>query len=68
MVDDLEELEMVIGTRRKCSQIRFRITDATPTNPGTYPVGTGRGPSWDMMGLEVGSKRGFGNNPATKRG
>ncbi len=61
----IEECEVTIGTRRKCGSIRFKITDATPT-VGT--VGTGRGPSFDMMGLEVGIKRGFTTNPATKKG
>lgn len=59
-----EDAEVVIGTRRKCSTIRFKITDATPTS-GT--VSTGRGPGFDMMAIEVGIKHGFENNPATKR-
>lgn len=63
-----EELVIGIGTRRKCNHIRFRIADATPTNPGTYPVGTGQGPTFDAIGIEVGMKQGFSNNPATKRG
>jgi hypothetical protein len=67
-IGDFEELNITIGTRRKCNHIRFRISDATPTTPGTYPVGTGRGPSFDAMGIEVGMKRGFATNPATKRG
>jgi hypothetical protein len=67
-IGDFEECTIAIGTRRKCNHIRFRISDATPTNPGTYPIGTGRGPSFDAMGIEVGMKRGFATNPATKRG
>jgi hypothetical protein len=67
-IGDLEECTIAIGTRRKCQSIRFRISDATPTNPGSFPVGTGRGPSFDAMGLAVGVKRGFHVNPATKRG
>jgi hypothetical protein len=60
----VEECSLTIGTRRKCNAIRFKVVDATPTS-GT--VGTGRGPAFDMMGIEVGAKRGFGNAPATKR-
>lgn len=64
-VGPLEDCSVTIGARRKCSSIRFRITDATPTS-GT--VGTGQGPSFDMIGLEVGNKRGFGNTPAARKG
>lgn len=67
-IGPLEECTIAIGTRRKCNHIRFRITDTTPTNPGTYPVGTGQGPSFDTIGVEVGIKQGFSINPATKRG
>lgn len=59
-----EEPSVTIGTRRKCNTIRFKVVDATPT---TGTVGTGRGPAWNMMALEVGLKRGLGNAPATKR-
>lgn len=67
-IGPFEECTVAIGPRRKCNHIRFRISDATPSNPGTYPMGTGRGPSFDTMGIEVGIKRGFATNPATKRG
>ncbi len=60
-----EEPQVTIGPRRKCNSIRFKIVDASPA---AGSVGIGRGPSWDMMGLEVGIKRGFGNTPATKKG
>lgn len=60
---------VTIGTRRKCQAIRFKVTDATPTNPGTYPVGTGQGPSFTSMGLEVGVVPGSTRKlPATQRG
>lgn len=59
-----EDVNVTIGTRRKCNTIRFKVVDATPT---TGDVGTGRGPTWDMMAIEVGVKRGMGNSPATKR-
>ena len=55
----LEQFEISIGPRRKCRSIRFKIQDATPTNPGSFPVGTGQGPSFDMLGIEVGMKKGF---------
>lgn len=61
----VEECEVAIGTRRKCQAIRFKVNDATPT-AGT--LGSGRGPAFDTMGIEVGVKRGFGNTPATKKG
>jgi hypothetical protein len=67
-VGDLEACEVHIGNRRKCSSVRFKIQDATPTTPGTYPVTTGRGPSFGTMGIEVGIKRGFEKKPAAKRG
>ena len=67
-VGPLEECTIAIGNRRKSSHLRFRMTDTTPTNPGTYPVGTGQGPSFDTVGIEVGIKQGFSTNPATKRG
>jgi hypothetical protein len=59
-----EECTIIIGTRRKCSHVRFKIRDGTPS---AGVLGTGRGPSWDMMALEVGMKRGTKTNPATKR-
>lgn len=59
-----EEFTLTIGTRRKCNTIRFKVVDSTPT---TGTVGTGRGPTWDMMALEVGVKTGTGNTPATRR-
>ncbi len=63
-VGNLEECTVTIGTRRKCGSIRFKITDATPT---TGTVGVGQGPSFDMMAIEVGNKRGLASTPATKR-
>lgn len=67
-ISNFLQAEITIGTRRKCQAIRFKVQDATPTNPGTYPVGTGQGPSFDMMGVQVGIKQGFAVNPATKKG
>lgn len=66
-IGPLESCQISIGTRRKCQSIRFKIQDATPTSPGTYPVGTGQGPSFDAIGLEVGVMSGFARKPATKR-
>jgi hypothetical protein len=62
-----EEASVTINPRRKCNTIRFRISDAAPTGAGIITPVTGRGPAFDMMGIEVGMKRGFGNAPATKR-
>lgn len=67
-IGPFEACWITIGTRRKCQAIRFKIQDATPTNPGTYPVGTGRGPSIDMLGIEVGSKKGLAVQNATHMG
>lgn len=61
----VEECEISIGTRRKCATIRFKVADALPS-AGT--LGTGRGPALDMMGIEVGIKRGFAGQPATRKG
>ena len=67
-IGPLEAAEVHVGKSRKCSSIRFKIVDATPTSPGTYPVGTGQGPAFDTMGIEVGQKKGFEKKAATKRG
>lgn len=64
-IGDLEKCAITIGTRRKCESIRFRIQDATPT---TGAVGTGQGPTFDTMGIELGLKRGGYKVPATKQG
>lgn len=66
-VGPIETAHVSIGTRRKCRSIRFKIEDATPTDPGSYPVGTGQGFILDMMGIEVGMKKGLGRLPATQR-
>ena len=64
-VGTLEDCTISVGTRRKCNAIRFRILDTAPTG---FALGTGQGPSLDMMAIEVGMKPGTGNNPATKKG
>jgi hypothetical protein len=48
-----------VGKRRKCFTIRFRMVDAAPNDTTNYPIGTGQGPSFEMMGIEVGIKRGL---------
>jgi|CXWL01.1.fsa_nt_gi hypothetical protein len=58
---------ITVGTRRKCQHLRVRWTDATPSIPTMWPVGTGQGPSLDTMGLEVGVKIGTAS-VAAKRG
>lgn len=57
---DDEKLHAVvsIGTRRKCHSIRFRVYDEAPDNTTTHPVTTGKGPSFQMMGIESGLKVG----------
>lgn len=57
---DDEKLHAVvsIGTRRKCHSIRFRVYDEVPDNTTTHPVTTGKGPSFQMMGIESGLKVG----------
>lgn len=67
-IGPLEFCSITIGTRRKCQAIRFKVQDATPTTPGTYPVGTGRGPSFDMLGIEVGIKKGIAGKSALHMG
>lgn len=63
-VGPLEQCEITINTRRKCQAIRFKVSDAAPTTA----YGTGRGPSFNTIGLEFGIKKGFAVNPATKKG
>lgn len=65
-VGPLEQCEVTIGPRRKCQHIRFRISDASPGNG--LAVGTGMGPSFDTIGIEVGVKKGFAVNPALRKG
>lgn len=67
-IGPLEECKISIGTRRWCQGIRFKIQDATPTSPGTYPVGTGQGATFDTFGIEVGVEAGLRRIPATKKG
>lgn len=62
-VGPLESCDVIIGTRRKCQRIRFRIQDVSP-GPGNFT--TGRGPSFSAMGLEVGAKKGFRKKPSTQ--
>ncbi len=67
-IGPLEAAELHIGTRRKCSSIRFKIRDDAPSESEAYPMGSGQGPMFDSMGIEVGVKKGFQKKPATKRG
>lgn len=62
-IGPIEHANVSIGTRRKCRSIRFKITDAAPVST----PGIGTGPIFDMMGIEVGVKRGMGAIPATQR-
>jgi hypothetical protein len=63
-----ESCGITVGTRRKCQAIRFKIQDATPTNSGSFPVGTGQGPSFDMLGFTVGIKKGLGDRDVRRSG
>jgi len=65
-VSDLEDLQISIGTRRKCGSIRFRIRSSMPLAAGSV-LGNGRGPSFQTMGIEVGIKQGS-PTAATKKG
>ncbi len=47
------------GANPKCKAIRIRVTDATPTDPGTYPIGTGKGGWFNAIGLELIPKPGL---------
>ena len=63
-VGPVELADLVIGHRRKCASIRFRIEDAAPL-VGSY--GTGQGPRWSAMGIEVGVNKGFDRVAARQR-
>lgn len=65
-VGDLEQAAIAVTNRRKCQMLRVKIQDGTPI--ATLPYGTGKGPSFDALGLETGVKRGFAPTPATKKG
>lgn len=49
----IEDLKVSIGTARKCQCIRFKVQSTAP-----QVLGTGQGPMWSTMGIEVGAKRG----------
>jgi hypothetical protein len=67
-IGPFESCGITVGTRRKCQAIRFKIQDATPTNSGSFPVGTGQGPSFDMLGFTVGIKKGLGDRDVRRSG
>jgi hypothetical protein len=47
------------GANPKAKMLRARVTVVTPTNPGTYPVGSGRGGWFSGVGLELIPKPGL---------
>ncbi len=59
---DIETWNVRVGTRRKCRSIRFKVEDAAPLS-----LGTGAGPMWSSMGIEVGIKKGLGRLPPAQR-
>lgn len=65
-VSEMEDVQISIGTRRKCSSIRFHITSSAPTALGSV-LGIGQGPSFETMGIEVGVKKGS-PTPANRKG
>lgn len=64
----IETAKVSIGTYRKCRSIRLKIEDAPPSGSEPPAIGTGQGPKWSSMGLEVGVKRGFGKLSAAQKG
>ncbi len=44
--------------QQKCQAVQIRIQATTPTNPGTYPIGTGDGLILEALALRVGVKEG----------
>ncbi len=67
-IGPLEHCSISINDRRKCSSIRFKVTDAPPTDPGTFPLGNGRGAAFDTMLIEVGLMRGPRRTSETRKG
>lgn len=62
-VGDIEEAKISVGTRRKCNSIRFRVRDTAPSTPGSAVLSpnttnSGKGPTFQTMGYEVGIKKG----------
>lgn len=47
------------GANPKCKAIRVRVTDATPSDPGGYPVTTGKGGWFSAIALELIPKPGL---------
>lgn len=64
-IGPLEECKIVIGNRRKCKHIRFKIQDSSP---GGGLVGNGQGPSLSTMGVTVGMRPNFTNLSPAKQG
>lgn len=60
----METFEVSIGNRRKCQSIRFKVADSAPSTA----YGTGAGPSFDSIAIQVGIKRAMAVNPATNKG
>lgn len=56
-IGPLEKCRSTLKTQ-KCQAVQIRIRDLTPTNPGTWPVGTGDGPMIEALALRVGAKDG----------
>ncbi len=47
------------GANPKCRRLDIRVTDGTPTNPGGFPVTTGKGGWFSAIGLELIPKPGL---------
>lgn len=53
---------------QKLEAVLVRIEDRTPTDPGTYPVGTGQGAFLEGLGFIVAPKSGPARASASRRG
>lgn len=62
----LEELSMQLASQEVLA-VRFRITDAAPTDDVTYPIGEGQGVKYIGLSVEVAQKTGVPKLAATQR-
>lgn len=62
-----ERLEVVAGNNTRGSAVKIRLSDATPTDPANFAVGTGKGATWIALAIEGSPRRGAARLPSGAR-
>ena len=62
-----ERLEVVAGNNTRGSAVKIRLSDATPTDPANFAVGTGNGATWIALAIEGSPRRGAARLPSGAR-